>query len=170
MAQKVTVVLEDDLTGGPAEQTVRFAFDGTDYEIDLSAKNAAAFGKQLATYIEHARRAGRAPSRRPGRTAAGRQRSGDIRAWAKEHGLAVSERGRIPASVVEQPHRRPTRDKTCPLGGIADVYQPDGPLPFGGWTIPNAPVSDSSSNACATAPWKRWLPSAKATRAFVASA
>jgi len=48
MAQKVTVVLEDDLTGGPAEQTVRFAFDGTDYEIDLSAKNAKAFGKQLA--------------------------------------------------------------------------------------------------------------------------
>ena len=102
MAQKVTVVLEDDLSGGPAEQTVRFAFEGIDYEIDLSAKNAAAFGKQLAPYLEHARRAGRAPSRRPGRTAAGRQRSGDIRAWAKEHGLAVSERGRIPASVVEQ--------------------------------------------------------------------
>src|SRR5882757_7681702 len=96
MAQKVTVVLEDDLTGGPAEQTVRFAFDGTDYEIDLNAKNAAAFGKQLAPYIEHARRSGR--------TAAGRQHSGDIRAWAKEHGLAVSERGRIPASVAEQYH------------------------------------------------------------------
>ena len=102
MAQKVTVVLEDDLTGGPAEQIVRFAFEGTDYEIDLSAKNAAKFGKQLAPYLEHARRAGRAQARRPGRTAAGRHRSGDIRAWAKEHGVAVSERGRIPASVVEQ--------------------------------------------------------------------
>jgi len=66
MAQKVSVVLEDDLTGGPAEQTVRFAFDGTDYEIDLNAKNAAAFGKQLAPSIEHARRAGREPSRRSG--------------------------------------------------------------------------------------------------------
>ena len=104
MAQKVTVVLEDDLTGGPAEQTVRFAFDGTDYEIDLNAKNAAAFGKQLAPYVEHARKAGRAQSRRSGRTAAGRQHSGDIRAWAKKHGLAVSERGRIPASVAEQYH------------------------------------------------------------------
>jgi hypothetical protein len=104
MAQKVTVLLEDDLTGGPAEQTVRFAFEGTDYEIDLNAKNAAAFGKQLAPYIEHARRAGRPQGRRPGRTAAGRQRSGDIRAWAKEQGLAVSERGRIPVSVVEQYH------------------------------------------------------------------
>ena len=63
MAQKVTVVLEDDLTGGPADETLRFAADGTDYEIDLSAKNAAAFRKLLAPYIEHARKAGRAPAR-----------------------------------------------------------------------------------------------------------
>jgi hypothetical protein len=102
VAQKVTVVLEDDLTGGPAKHTIRFAFEGTDYEIDLNAKNAATFSKQLAPYLEHARRAGRAQTRRAGRTAAGRQRPGDIRAWAKEHGLAVSERGRIPARVVEQ--------------------------------------------------------------------
>ena len=102
MAQKVTVVLEDDLTGGPAEQTVRFAFDGADYEIDLSAKNAAVFRNLLAPYVEHARKAGQAPSRRAGRTAASRQRSGDIRAWAQQHGLTVSERGRIPASVMEQ--------------------------------------------------------------------
>jgi len=83
---------------------VRFAFDGTDYEIDLNTKNAVAFGKQIAPYVEHARKTGRAQSRRAGRSAANRQRSGDIRVWAKEHGLAVSERGRIPASVVEQYH------------------------------------------------------------------
>jgi len=106
MAQKVTVALEDDLTGGPADETVRFAVDGTGYEIDLSAKNARAFSKLLAPYIEHARKAGRAQGRRFGRTVSSRQRSGDIRAWAKEHGLAVSERGRIPASVVEQYHAR----------------------------------------------------------------
>ena len=88
--------------GTTSEHTVRFAFDGTGYEIDLNAKNAAAFGKQLAPYLEHARKAGRAQPRRPGRT--GRQRSGDIRAWAKEHGLAVSARGCIPASVLEQYH------------------------------------------------------------------
>jgi len=96
VAQKVTVVLEDDLTGGPADQTIRFAFEGTGYEIDLNAKNAAKFSKQLAPYVEHARRAGRAQSHRPRRTAANRQRSGDIGAKAKEYGLAVSERGRIP--------------------------------------------------------------------------
>jgi hypothetical protein len=104
MAQKVTVALEDDLNGGPAQETVRFAFGGADYEIDLNTKNAATFRKQLAPFIEHARKAGRAPSRRPWRTAASRQRSGDIRAWAKDRGIAVSERGRIPASVMEQYH------------------------------------------------------------------
>jgi len=102
MAQRVTVALEDDLEGGPADETVRFAFAGADYEIDLSKKNAATFRQQLAPFVEHARKAGRAQARRPARTAASRQRSGDIRAWAKDHGIAVSERGRIPASVVEQ--------------------------------------------------------------------
>jgi hypothetical protein len=107
VVQKVSVLLEDDLTGGPAERTIRFAFEGTDYEIDLNAKNAAKFCKQLAPYLEHARRAGRAQARRAGRTGASRQRSGDIRAWANEHGLAVSERGRIPARVVEQYNAAP---------------------------------------------------------------
>jgi len=81
---------------------VRFAFKGTSYEIDLSAKNAAAFRKLLAPYVEHTRKAGRAPARRGGRPAASRQGSGDIRTWAQQRGLAFSERGRIPASVREQ--------------------------------------------------------------------
>jgi hypothetical protein len=102
MAQRVTVALEDDLDGGPADETVRFAFGGADYEIDLSKKNASAFRKKLAPFVEHARKAGRAQARRASRTAASRQRSGDIRSWAKDNGIAVSERGRIPASVVEQ--------------------------------------------------------------------
>jgi hypothetical protein len=102
MVQKVTVALEDDLDGSPAADTVRFGFGGAEYEIDLSKKNAAAFRKQLAPVIAHARKTGRAQPRRAARTVASRQRSGDIRAWAKDHGIAVSERGRIPASVVEQ--------------------------------------------------------------------
>jgi hypothetical protein len=102
MAQKITVALEDDLDGGPADETVRFGLDGSQYEIDLNANNAAAFRRQLAPFIKHARKAGRGPRRRPARTASSRERSGDIRAWAKEHGMAVSDRGRIPASVAEQ--------------------------------------------------------------------
>jgi hypothetical protein len=102
MAQKVTVALEDDLDGGPADETVRFGIGAAEYEIDLSAKNARALRRRLAPFTDHARRTGRGPRSRPGRTAASRERSGDIRAWAKDHGIAVSDRGRIPASVVDQ--------------------------------------------------------------------
>ena len=101
MAQKITIELQDDLDGGPAYETVRFGVDSAEYEIDLSKKNAAAFRKKLAPFIDHARKAGRGQRRRPGRTGS-RERSGDIRAWAKDHGITVSDRGRIPASVVEQ--------------------------------------------------------------------
>ena len=100
MATKVTVTLEDDLDGGPADETVRFGIGGADYEIDLNKKNARAFRKQLAPFVEHARRAGR--GQRRSRTSSSRQRSGEIRAWAKEQGIAVSDRGRVPASVVDQ--------------------------------------------------------------------
>ena len=102
MAQKITVALEDDLDGGPADETVRFGIGGAEYEIDLSTKNANAFRRQLAPFIEHARRAGRGQRRRPGRAASSRERSGDIRAWAKDQGIMVSDRGRIPAGVAEQ--------------------------------------------------------------------
>jgi hypothetical protein len=101
MAQKVAVELEDDLDGGPADETVRFGVDGAEYEIDLGKRNAVAFRRKLAPFIEHARRAGRGQRRRPGRTAS-RERSGEIRAWAQGQGVAVSARGRIPASVVAQ--------------------------------------------------------------------
>jgi nucleoid-associated protein Lsr2 len=100
MAQKVTVELEDDLDGSPADEKVLFGFDGTEYEIDLSEKNAQAFRAQIAPFVEHARKRG--PARRPTRTAAGRERSGEVRAWAKDQGIPVSARGRIPASVIEQ--------------------------------------------------------------------
>jgi Lsr2 len=51
MAQKITVALEDDLDGGPAEETVRFGLDGSEYEIDLSIKNATTFCRQLAPFV-----------------------------------------------------------------------------------------------------------------------
>jgi len=59
VAQRVTVALEDDLDGGPADETVRFGFSGAEYEIDLSEKNATAFRKMMTPFIEHARKAGR---------------------------------------------------------------------------------------------------------------
>jgi Lsr2 len=102
MATKVTVELQDDLDGGPADETMRFGLGGAQYEIDLNKKNAKAFRQQLAPYIEHARRAGTGQRRRSVRTSSNRQRSGGIRAWAKDQGIELSDRGRIPANVVEQ--------------------------------------------------------------------
>ena len=102
MATKITIVLEDDLEGGPADEAIRFGVGGTGYESDLNASNAAPFRRQLAPYIEHARRAGTRARSRPGRTAASRVRSADIRAWAKDQGIALSGRGRVPAGVAGQ--------------------------------------------------------------------
>lgn len=92
MAQKITVALEDDLDGGPADDTVRFGIGGAEYEIDLSTMNATAFRKQLVPFIEHARKAGRGQRRGPGRTASSREPKGGIRAWAKDEGGASRER------------------------------------------------------------------------------
>ena len=89
MAQKVTVELEDDLDGGPADETVRFGFDGSDYEIDLSKTNAARFRSQLEPYLAHARKAGRGQRRRSARTPSSRQHSGAVRAWAREQGPRI---------------------------------------------------------------------------------
>ena len=108
MVQKHIVQLEDDIDGGVAAETVAFALDGTSYEIDLSAKNAGKLRDALATYVAHARRAGRSGAR----TAAGGRRTGRgartdreqtqaIREWARKNGHKIGEKGRIPASVLE---------------------------------------------------------------------
>jgi hypothetical protein len=102
MATRTTIVLEDDLEGGPATETVQFSLGGREYEIDLNAKNASRFHSQLEPFIDHARPAGASHRGRPARSAESRQRSAAIRAWAKQQGIGLSDRGRIPASVVEQ--------------------------------------------------------------------
>ncbi len=101
MARQTIVTLTDDLDGGPADETVRFGIDGSRYEIDLSGPNAATLRQQLAPFIERARPAGSA-SRGPRRTAASRRRSREIRAWARDQGIELSERGRIPARVADR--------------------------------------------------------------------
>ena len=102
MATKIAVALEDDLDGGVADETVRFGIGGALYEIDLSKKNAKTFRAGVAPFVEHARKAGRGPRRSSGRPSSARERSGEIRAWAKATGIAISDRGRIPANIVEQ--------------------------------------------------------------------
>ncbi|UFU03512.1 Lsr2 family protein [Ruania suaedae] len=103
MAQKVRVLLIDDIDGTDAEETVTFALDGVTYEIDLNAKNAAKLRDDLAQWVGQARRAG-------GRKTSGRKASGSraggsdaqkIREWAKSNGYQVSDRGRVSAEIRE---------------------------------------------------------------------
>ena len=98
MAQRIQVILIDDTTGGDATETVNFALDNVSYEIDLSAENAAQLRQDFDKWVG----AGRRVSSRRG--AASRARSNDsakVRAWAKDNGFDVSERGRISAEIRE---------------------------------------------------------------------
>jgi hypothetical protein len=103
VAQRVHIVLEDDLDGTEADDTVTFGLDGVTYEIDLSASNAAALRDSLAHYVANARRvSGRSNARRSGGRAgrsAGGPSPAEVRDWAREQGKVVSDRGRVPADV-----------------------------------------------------------------------
>ncbi len=107
MAQRVNVVLVDDIDGSDAVETVSFALDGVDYEIDLSEKHAGELRNAVSLYIGHGRRTGgrRRSGRRSstGSNAAGSEgaSAADIRAWARENGWDVPERGRVSAEVRE---------------------------------------------------------------------
>jgi hypothetical protein len=103
VAQKVQVLLVDDLAGSEATETVSFGLDGVGYEIDLSSGNAGGLRTELAQYVEHARKSGGAQvRRRRQRNGAGREQSARIREWARSHGHKVNERGRIPANIVAE--------------------------------------------------------------------
>ncbi|MGY5032718.1 histone-like nucleoid-structuring protein Lsr2 [Streptomyces sp. 900116325] len=104
MAQKVQVLLVDDLDGGEADETVTFALDGKTYEIDLTTTNADKLRGLLEPYTKGGRRTG-------GRAAAGRGKvravaggnkdTAEIRKWARENGHNVNDRGRVPAEIRE---------------------------------------------------------------------
>lgn len=105
MAQKVQVLLLDDISGGEASETVTFAIDGKSYEIDLNEENAAKLRDALDPYLKAGRRAGgRAARGSRGTARAGAAAGPDtakIRAWAKENGFDVNDRGRVPANIRE---------------------------------------------------------------------
>jgi hypothetical protein len=103
VAQKIQTLFIDDIDGSEAEGTVRFALDGTDYEIDLNTKHADALRKSLSRYIDAARRssgAARRPARSGRRSAASGLNTTEVREWAKAQGIEVKDRGRVPAELV----------------------------------------------------------------------
>lgn len=108
MAQKVQTLFIDDIDGGEAEGTVRFALDGTEYEIDLNARHTEELRSALGKYVEHARKVSAAARRggrgagRGGRGAGSALDTTEIRKWAREQGYDIKDRGRVPADVVSK--------------------------------------------------------------------
>jgi Lsr2 len=112
VAQKVSVTFACDYDSKEIPEgehlTRAFSLDGRDYEIDLCEKHSQKFDEVLARFAEKARKVTGRVTRTKRRTAAHRQRSAEIRAWAKRSGMEVSDRGRIPAHVIkdyEETHR-----------------------------------------------------------------
>ena len=102
MAQKIQTLFIDDIDGGAAEGTVRFALDGADYEIDLSGKHSDELHTTLRKYVDHARKVGgttRRPSTRGGRKPSTVDTAA-VRTWARENGHDIKDRGRVPADLV----------------------------------------------------------------------
>jgi hypothetical protein len=106
VAQKVSVTFacdydEKEIPDGE-HMTRAFSLDGRDYEIDLCEKHSQKFDEAVKRFADKARKVSTRMSRPKRRTAAHRQRSADIRAWAKRSGIDVSDRGRIPAQVIQK--------------------------------------------------------------------
>ncbi|MFK4759948.1 Lsr2 family protein [Microbacterium sp. ZW T5_45] len=110
MARRIVHQLVDDIDGSVLEvgdgETIHFSLNGTSWEIDLNAEHAAELRAALEPYISAARRAGSSGAAAP-RSGSSRKRPARnpevaaIRAWANDNGYTLSERGRIPAPVVE---------------------------------------------------------------------
>ena len=102
MAQKIQTLFIDDIDGGEAEGTVRFGLDGAEYEIDLNAKHNQELRTTLGTYVAHARKLG-GPARRTTPRGGRKPSSADtvtVRAWARENGYDIKNRGRVPADLI----------------------------------------------------------------------
>lgn len=110
MAQRVNIVLVDDIDGNDADETVTFGLDGVSYEIDLATSNAAKLRDVLAPYVGHARRVtGSGSGRRSGRRSSSRRghapgdgpSAREVREWARANGWNLPDRGRVSSEVRE---------------------------------------------------------------------
>ncbi|MDM4721247.1 Lsr2 family protein [Micromonospora sp. WMMA1363] len=113
VAKQIIHKLVDDLDGGDADETVKFALDGVQYEIDLSSVNAEKLRDVFAPYVASGTKVGRGGVVVGGRAARGRggatadrEQNKAIRAWAKKAGKEISDRGRIPQEIVDDYHAR----------------------------------------------------------------
>jgi Lsr2 len=113
VAQIREVRLVDDIDGNEADETLEFGIDGKNYEIDLSKENAGKLREALAQFVGSARRLSGGRGRRPAaaapvaprRPSIDREQNQAIRDWARKRGMKVSDRGRIPAEVLDAYHK-----------------------------------------------------------------
>jgi hypothetical protein len=101
MAIRRITILEDDLDGSRADETVIFAVDGISYEIDLNTAHANELRAALLPYADAARKTSFRGKTRPARENKGPS-SAEVRAWAKEQGLTINNRGRIQTEVLNK--------------------------------------------------------------------
>lgn len=111
MAKKTFVQLVDDFSGDSIAdgegRTVRFAFDGAEYEIDLTNEHVEEFSTVLERYVRASRRvSGRRKTGGAAARSGGNSETGAIREWAESQGLKVATRGRIPADIVDRYNNR----------------------------------------------------------------
>jgi hypothetical protein len=135
VAQKVETRLVDDLDGSEAVEKVSFAFEGRDYEIDLSRENAARLRDGLAEFVAAGRRTGgsgrRSVTPRTGqRTTYDREQALAVREWARANGFEVSERGRIPRVVIEAYEQRGSEVTAAPADAEQRQQRPTVTDPF----------------------------------------
>lgn len=113
MAKKVNITLVDDIDGSAAEETIHFAYKGTNYKIDLSRANASILDGHLSPFIAKAERVSRVKAVGVSRKASkeDRDRYREIRQWAHKNGHPVSSRGRIPETVEKAFNEAQTRPR-----------------------------------------------------------
>ena len=98
MAMKTIVFLQDDVDGGEADRTVTFSLDGTGYEIELSQANIERLTTAMQPFIDKARKTKGAKG--PSSAKSGVD-TAQVREWAREQGLPISDRGRVPAEILD---------------------------------------------------------------------
>lgn len=101
MAQKVKIILVDDLDAGSADETVRFGLDGSQYEIDLSTDNAKNLRAALKPFLDAGRKVGGRTGRPRSTGSTRNNEAAQIREWARNNGFTVSERGRVNSEIID---------------------------------------------------------------------
>ena len=103
MARRTVLIVEDDLDGSEATQTLDFAFQGVEYQLDLSDSNVARFHAALEPYVSAARRVGgRKHSKGPSPRGSNGVDSAAVRVWAHANGIEISTRGRVSADIIDR--------------------------------------------------------------------